>query len=153
MNLGEQGGQYEGNLWKLFTRFLQVKVSCSRTWKQSGKIAPHIFNLATIWKWVIRFRPKRLYAPATHLIRAECVPQPGWTLWSRQNPSPVPRIALRFLSFPSCSHVTILTSRCNGSLNVWNLLNFSCVSGTIQHGGYYACSQSKEYIFIKVSAK
>ena len=33
------------------------------------------------------------------------------------------------------------------------VLNFSCVFSTVQHSEYYACSQSKEYVYFKLSEK
>jgi len=45
--------------------------------KAGGRIAPHILNLDAIQRCVIRFTPKSLYAPVTHLIRAEWASQPG----------------------------------------------------------------------------
>jgi hypothetical protein len=102
--------QYEARRtgWPMRRKFLKIiyQISTGKSilftdMKESGRIAPHILKLATTWMRVSRFTPKRLYAPVTHLIRAERAPQPAWTLRSRlksvshaQNRITIPRFSI-----------------------------------------------------------
>jgi hypothetical protein len=78
--------------WKLFPHG-KGKVVPGLNWRRMGewRYNTTILDLSTRWRWVARFTSPPLYPPE----KESQFPEPVWTLWSRENLFPLPRIEPR----------------------------------------------------------